>query len=215
VLAALRAELERREGDLVAARATIRDVLAVLEMSTDDAPRQARVSAMGATVEADVAQRARDLGDAQGEREAIEQAVLHVVRVRALVDDRRPLETAWFLVARAERTRAGGVSAPDAYAAAADAWTALERPYAAAVMRFRQAEAHVSASDRASAATVAREAHVAAARLGAGWLCDEIERLAARARLSLEAVDIAVQAGLNVRSRTEAAGVAHRTGLTT
>jgi tetratricopeptide (TPR) repeat protein len=181
VLGALRSELERRRGDLGAARGAVRDALASLEMSTDDAPRQARVSAAGTTVEADAAQRARDVGDPEGERVAIEQADLHVARVQALVDDGRPLETAWLLVARAERTRAGGAGDPRAFAAAADAWTALERPYRAAVMRFRQAEAYVSVGDRAAAANAAREAHATTVQLGAGWLSQEIERLAARA----------------------------------
>jgi DNA-binding NarL/FixJ family response regulator len=268
VLGALRAELERREGDLAAARRAVRDALASLAMSTDDLPRTARVSAAGATVEADAAQHARDLGDLKGERFAIEQADLHAARVQALVGDRRPLETAWLLVARAERTRAGGPGDPRAYATSATAWIALERSYPAAVMRLRQAEAYVSIGDHAAAAAVAREAHATSVQLGAAWLCREIERLAARARLALAAGDAAVEGAdqdatsedpfgltprerqvlellargatnreigaqlfmaektasvhvsrilskLNVRSRTEAAGVAHRTGLAT
>jgi DNA-binding CsgD family transcriptional regulator len=269
VLGALRAELERRAGDLEAARRAVRDALASLEMSTDDAPRRARVSAAGTTVEADAAQRARDVGELEHERVALDQADLHVARVQAIADDRRPLETAWLLVARAERTRAGGAGDPGAYATAAAAWTALERPYPAGIMRLRQAEAYVGAGDRAAAAIAAREAHATAARLGARWLREEVEGLAARARLPLADDDDAaaeaethgataedpfgltprerqvlellargatnreigaqlfmaektasvhvsrILSKLNVRSRTEAAGVAYRTGLTT
>jgi DNA-binding NarL/FixJ family response regulator len=53
-------------------------------------------------------------------------------------------------------------------------------------MRWREAEAHVAAGDREAAGEAARTAHGTAARLGAAWLRDEIESLAARARLTLE-----------------------------
>jgi DNA-binding NarL/FixJ family response regulator len=129
-------------------------------------------------------------------------------------------------------------------------------------MRWREAEAHAAAGDRDAAGEAARAAHTLAVRLGAGWLREEVEGLAARARLELE-VDVAqaaepeeeeafgltsrerqvltlVASGatnreigealfiaqktasvhvsriltkLNVRSRTEAAAVAHRHGL--
>jgi DNA-binding CsgD family transcriptional regulator len=193
---------------------------------------------------------------------------MHVARAEAAADRDRPLEVAWLRVARAERTRAAGAADPGAYAAAADAWAALERPYPGAVMRYREAEAHVNAGDREAAAAAAREARAIAARLGAGWLRGEIDGLAARARLGLGLGDVAVEptpddaeaiagdpfgltprerqvlelvargatnreigaelfmaektasvhvsrilAKLDVRSRTEAAGVAHRLGL--
>lgn len=268
VLGALRAELERREGGICEARRAVRDALESLRMSTDDVARLARVSAAGATVEADAAQRARDLGDPDGEHVAIEQTDTHVARAEAAAGHSGPLETAWLLVALAERTRAGGAADPGAYAAAADAWTALDRPYPAAMMRFRQAEANVSTGNRAAAAFAAGEAHATASRLGAGWVRQEIERLAARARLELTDRAAAVNpqdheapaddpfdltprerqvlallargatnreigaelfmaektasvhvsrilAKLNVRSRTEAASVAHRLGLAT
>jgi DNA-binding CsgD family transcriptional regulator len=266
VLGALRGELERREGDLAAARVAVQDALDRLETCTDDTTRLARVTAAGTTVEADAAQRARDLGDADDERVALMQADMHVGRAEAAADREGPLEVAWLLVARAERTRAEGAADPSAYAAAADAWAALERPYPGVVMRYRQAEAHVNAGDRDAAAAAAREARATATRLGAGWLRGEIEGLAARARLGLgedaappapdDADAIAgdpfgltprerqvlelvargatnreigaelfmaektasvhvsrILAKLDVRSRTEAAGVAHRLGL--
>jgi DNA-binding CsgD family transcriptional regulator/tetratricopeptide (TPR) repeat protein len=266
VLGALRAELERREGDLAAARSAVQDALDRLETCTDDAARLARVSAAGTTVEADAAQRARDLGEPDAERAALMQADMHVARGEAAAAGNGPLEAAWLLIARAERTRAGGAADPRAYASAAEAWTAIERPYPAAVMRYREAEAHVNAGDRDAAAVAARTARDAAARLRAGWLRGEAEGLAARARLALggerpetvadEAEAAAddpfgltprerqvlelvargatnreigaelfmaektasvhvsrILAKLDVRSRTEAAGVAHRLGL--
>ena len=185
VLGALRAELERREGDLAAARRAVQDALDRLETCTDDAARLARVSAEGATVEADAAQRARDLGEADAERAALTAADLHVARAEAAAGNDGPLELAWLHIARAERTRAAGAADPSAYAAAAEAWAALERPYPAALMRYREAEAHVNAGDRDAAVAAAREARATASRIGAGWLRSEVDGLAARARLSL------------------------------
>jgi DNA-binding NarL/FixJ family response regulator/tetratricopeptide (TPR) repeat protein len=265
VLGALRAELERREGDLAAARRAVQDALDSLETCTDDAARLARVSAAGATVEADAAQRARDLGEADDERTALLQADMHVARAEAAASCEGPLEVAWMLIARAERTRAAGAADPAAYAAAAEAWSALERPYPAAVMRYRQAEALVNAGDREAAVAAARQARATTARIGAGWLRSEVDGLAARARLALGDDGVAappepepasedpfgltprerqvlelvargatnreigaelfmaektasvhvsrILAKLDVRSRTEAAGVAHRLGL--
>jgi len=62
---------------------------------------------------------------------------------------------------------------------------ALDRPSPAAIMKFREAEAHVNAGDRLAAATVAAEAHAAAAQIGAAWLRGELEGPAAPARLQL------------------------------
>jgi DNA-binding CsgD family transcriptional regulator/tetratricopeptide (TPR) repeat protein len=185
VLGALRAELERRAGDLAEAAAAVQDVLARVESTSEDAARLARLSAVGATVEADTAQRARDLGEAAAEHTALAHADGHVARAEAAAAREGPLELAWLLQARAERTRAAGSPDPSAYAAAAEAWSTLERPYPAAVLRLREAEAHVAAGDRDAARTAASAARATAARLGAGWLRSEIDGLAARARLDL------------------------------
>jgi DNA-binding NarL/FixJ family response regulator len=136
-------------------------------------------------------------------------------------------------------------------------------------MRWRAGEARVAAGEREAATAALERAHEIAATLGAGWLRDEIEGLAARARLVLSdgdgdgaAAEPAVEAAaqedpfgltprerqvlvlvaegrtnreigdalfmaektasvhvsrilskLDVRSRTEAAAVAHRLGL--
>jgi DNA-binding NarL/FixJ family response regulator len=149
---------------------------------------------------------------------------------------------------------------------AAAAWEALARPYPAAYARWREAEALLAERDREGAARAASEALAIARRLGSAWLAEEVESLAARARLQLgadgaEALPspgdeadedpfgltprerdvLALVAGgatnreigeqlhmaektasvhvsrilakLNVRSRTEAAAVAHRQGL--
>jgi DNA-binding NarL/FixJ family response regulator len=82
--------------------------------------------------------------------------------------------------------RGRGKSDPARWAKAAEAWDALERPYPAAVCRFRLAEAHVLRDDRARASDAACSALETADRLGAEWLAGEIRGLAARARLRLD-----------------------------
>ena len=266
VLGALRAELERREGALESARRAVSNTVERLVAGSVEDVRLARVSAVGTAVEADTAQRARDLGDLEGERAALARADSHVARTPSVAEARLRLQAAWSLVARAERSRAAGRADPSAYALAADTWTELGRPYPAAVMRFRQAEALVEAGDRKAAVAAGREAHATAAALGAGWLNGEIEGLAARGRIRLTDVPAAespergesevedpfgltrrerqvlelvargstnreigeqlfmaektasvhvsrILAKLGVRSRTEAAGLAHRLGL--
>jgi DNA-binding CsgD family transcriptional regulator len=187
-------------------------------------------------------------------------------RVQAAADDLElPVPIAHAASAAADAARAAGEADPALYAASAEAWAALERPYPAAYARFAQAEAHLRAGDRDATVAAAREAHAAARALGSRWLADEVEGLAARARLRLDelpaAVDgageqeaafgltprelqvLALLAGgatnreigaqlfmaektasvhvsrilskLDVRSRTEAAAVAHRHGLET
>jgi DNA-binding CsgD family transcriptional regulator len=265
VLGALRAEIERRAGDLDAARAAIRRALDGIETCTDDVVRLARVAAIGVVVEADAAQRARDLADDEAERRALLEAEFHVGRVRAAAEDGGPIEASWLACAEAEQTRAAGEPDPAMYEASAATWEEVVRPYSATIMRWRAGEAYIAAGDREGAAARLSEAHAVAQRLGADWLRGEIENLAARARLSLgdePAVAVAAAAEepedpfgltprerqvlalvaegrtnreigevlfmaektasvhvsrilskLDVRSRTEAAGVAHRLGL--
>ena len=267
VLGALLAELERRAGNLDAARAAVRAALDRIETCTDDVVRLARVATIGAITEADAAQRARDVGDAEEERRALLEAEFHVARVRAAADDGGPIEAAWLRTAEAEYARATGAPEAALHEAAAEAWEAVERPYPGAIMRWRAGEDHVAAGDRDAATAALDRAHAVAARLGANWLWGEIESLAARARLTLassegpapEAVVAAAEdddpfgltprerqvlslvaegrtnreigetlfmaektasvhvsrilAKLEVRSRTEAAAVAHRLGL--
>jgi DNA-binding CsgD family transcriptional regulator len=98
-----------------------------------------------------------------------------------------PVSAGWRAQAIAEHTR---VTASDAerWADAAGAWEQLGQPHRIAYCRLRQAEALVSAGPARLAATIpAREAYAIATRLGAAPLERELELLAARARLDLEA----------------------------
>ncbi len=92
--AALVAELERRAGNLAAARAAIDDALDAIEFCSEDVSRISRVAETGVTVEADAAQRARDLGDDDAERLALLRAEGFVTRVVACVEGWRPVERA-------------------------------------------------------------------------------------------------------------------------
>jgi DNA-binding CsgD family transcriptional regulator len=189
-VATLTAELRRREGDLDAARAAIDRGLDQMEFCTDDAARVSAVAAGGVTVEADAAQRARDLGDKEAETAAVKRVDDLLSRVAAAAVRTRPIECALLLGARAEAGRAAGRPDPAAFARAAQAWSDLKRPEQAAILRWREAEAQIARGDRETATTAACAAEEIAVRLGAGWLRGEIEGLAARARL-----DIALEHG--------------------
>ena len=254
-----------RDGDVEAARAAVDLALDRIEFCSDDALRMAMVSAAGLAAEATAAQHARDLGDTPALEAALGHAELLVARVRACAEDGGPLEQAYLAHAEADHCRAVGSDQAGRWAEAAATWDELGRPYMAAVARWRHAEALVAGGDREGAATIAGAAAAIAERLGAAWLCGELESLAARARLRLgepgeepAAVDAdangdpfgltprerqvlalvaagatnreigrqlymaektasvhvsRILAKLDVRSRTEAAGVAHRLGL--
>jgi DNA-binding CsgD family transcriptional regulator/tetratricopeptide (TPR) repeat protein len=264
---ALLAELRRREGDLESARSAVDDALDRLEFCTEDVMRLARVTAVGVAVEADRAQRARDLGDKAELRAALARGRELLERVRATAIDGGPVEAAWTATAEAEDARARGKTDPARWGKAAEAWDVLQRPYLAARARLHQAEAYVLRDDRAHAAESASNALASADRLGARWLWNETSALILRARLRLDSdaeetlsapsadappddpfgltprereVLIRVARGatnreigkelfmaektasvhvsrilakLDVRSRTEAAAVAHRLGL--
>jgi DNA-binding CsgD family transcriptional regulator len=82
-------------------------------------------------------------------------------------------------------------NSPALWRNAAGLWDAIDRPYHAAIMRWREAEAAVEAGDRAAAEEPARAALSVARELGAHWLIGEIEGLARRARLPLGEVEAA------------------------
>jgi DNA-binding CsgD family transcriptional regulator len=185
VVGALLGELRRRRRDLPGARAAVANALDRLEVCTDDVARIARVSAIGTRVEADIAQRARDLRERADERDAIARARIHAQRLRGAAQDGGPVERAWSAVGAAELARARGRNDAKLWAKAAREWERLERPYGVAVMLFNEVEALVEAGDRAAAAEPAREALEISKRLGSRWLTDEISALGERARLPL------------------------------
>jgi DNA-binding CsgD family transcriptional regulator len=268
LVGSLRAELERRCGDLAVARLVIDDSLDAIEFCSEDLPRISRLSETGAAIEADAAQRARDLGDADAVREAILRAEGFVARLEGCAEDARPIEAARLASGRARLARARGAADPELDAAAAAAWFAVSRPYPAAIALLRRAETLLASGEREAAGAQLAEVLTTARAIGAAWLRAEAEGLAARGRLpaSSEAVPVVdagpveqadgddpfgltprerqvialvangatnreigaqlymaektasvhvsrILAKLDVRSRTEAAAVAHRLGL--
>jgi len=178
-------ELRRRQHDLEGARGAVARALDRIELCTDDVMRIARVSAVGVSVEADIAQRARDLRERPDERGAVARARLHMQRLRAAAKEGGPVEGAWSAVGAAELARARGKNDPGLWRVAATKWEAVGRPYPAAIMQWRVAEAYVEAGDRTAASMDASGAIAAAERLGSRWLVEEVSALAGRARLAL------------------------------
>ncbi len=179
------AELRRRRRDLAGARAAVTYALDRMELCTDDVMRIARVTAAGMRVEADIAERARDLREKADERDAVARARIHMQRLRAAASEGGPVERAWQAVGAAELARARGRSDPKLWITAAREWETMGRPYVRVYSLWRATEAYVEAGDRAAACSCAETALEEARKLGARWLEDELVALAQRARLEL------------------------------
>jgi DNA-binding CsgD family transcriptional regulator len=109
------------------------------------------------------------------------------MRAEAAASEAGPVEEALLAGAEADMERARRVGGdPERWAAAAEAWAGLERPYPAAQARWREAEAHLAAADRDAAARAAAAALATAQQLGATWLQGELDALIARGRLRLD-----------------------------
>jgi DNA-binding NarL/FixJ family response regulator/tetratricopeptide (TPR) repeat protein len=193
----LRAELHARRGELDDARRYAEQGLGRLEVCTDDAIRVARLSAAAVAVESDRAQRARDLRDTAGRRDALARARMHMDRLEAAVQAGGAVEQARLAQAKAEMARARGRGSARDFAKAADAWDSIDRPYKVAQARWRQAECAIAAGKREAAAQAAAAALAGAERLGSRWLADEVQALIGRARLDAAGARAAVQANGN------------------
>jgi DNA-binding CsgD family transcriptional regulator/tetratricopeptide (TPR) repeat protein len=186
VAGVLRAELDRRNGPPVCAREAIEAALERLEFCSDDTVRLGRLALTGVAIEADLAQRARDLGDADAEADAIARAGIMLSRAHAAAAAGRPMESAYAATADAHHLRASGEDPGDAWSVAAERWEALDRPVLVAAAQRYAAEACLALGRREGAAEAAGDALSTARRLGATWLVGELEGLVARARLTLE-----------------------------
>jgi DNA-binding CsgD family transcriptional regulator len=184
---ALVGEFRRRRRDLMAAREGVGEALDRIELCTDDIGRIARVSATGLRIEADAAQRGRDLAERKDEREAIARARLHLTRLRAAAREGGPVEAAWLASGQGELSRARGRSDVGLWRKAAAAWRTVERPYEEALSDWRGAEAAAAAGDRDTASALIAQALAVAEQLGSRWLAAELRALAQRARVRLDA----------------------------
>jgi ATP/maltotriose-dependent transcriptional regulator MalT len=184
----LTAQLELLEERPAEARAAVAQGHAAIGAS-DDGMRIVRLIWVGLMVEATAAERARALG------EPFDSAA-HERLLAALEEaERKPGQWAdgplYAALARAEATRlrhclGAGAPEPSLWEAAAEGFDALSYPWPAAYARFRAAEAHVQAGDRAAAAGPLAAARDAAAAMGARPLTEEVQALARRARVGLD-----------------------------
>jgi len=198
---ALLAELRRRQRDLAGARAAVTEALDRMELCTDDVMRIARVTAAGMRVEADIAERARDLRERADERDAVARARIHMQRLRAAAQEGGPVENAWKAVGNAELARVRGKNDPALWVKAAREWEAISRPYLHAYCLWRATEAQIEAGDREAACASARGALEDVRRLGARWLEEELVALTQRARL-----DVGEDASERTRMESNGAG---------
>jgi hypothetical protein len=188
-LAHAQAELALWEDRDQAAFQAIAEGLAAMSRAGDDtgwpvlyavglaaaADRAERVSARRATAQAEAARRDGD-------------ALLARLEATGGPPDRGPETAAVLLQCRAEQGRLRDRSDPAASEQAAASWDALGQPYPAACARLRQAEALLaSRAPRAQAEQTLWAAHQVAARLGAAPLRHQLELLAQRGRLRLQA----------------------------
>jgi predicted ATPase/DNA-binding CsgD family transcriptional regulator len=185
-LGAYTAELERRAGDVAAARAAVDEALDRIEFCSEDLARIAQVAAAGLLVEADEAERARDRHDGSGERSARDRAAAMAERVRLAAEDGGPVVRAQLVLAEAELARAEDRDDAALWDAAAAAWNGIGRPYRAAYARLREAEDLAAARDREGAERAAAAALDTARALGSEWLVEEVQGLALRARLRVD-----------------------------
>ncbi|MFI8960673.1 BREX system ATP-binding domain-containing protein [Streptomyces sp. NPDC053493] len=126
--------------------------------------------------------------DARGLPAAAEgrAAALDLIRrcVRGLATP-APVWQAYALQVSAELARAEGRDTAERWAETVAAFEAVERPYDLARVRHRLADALLAEGGRREeAAALLREAHATAVRLGAHPLREDVELLAARARLA-------------------------------
>jgi DNA-binding CsgD family transcriptional regulator len=186
--------VERAHDD---ARALIQEALDAVGDALDALYVPALFS-MGARVEADAAEAARDGRRPDAAVEAHARAADHLRRLETLLgphdDERRPpTARAHLATCRAEVARAAGASdgssrapAHAAWTAAVAAWDAVAFPYPAAYARRRQAEAALAAGQQRDGARALREAYAAAKGLGAEVLVRDVELLARRSRIALD-----------------------------
>jgi DNA-binding CsgD family transcriptional regulator len=159
------------------------------------AGRAERASARRVTTEAEAARRDGD-------------ALLARLEATGWPPNRGPETAAVLLQCRAEQARLHGRPGPAAWEEAAARWEALGQPYPAARARFRQAEAMLATrAPRARVEEALWAAHTVAVRLGAAPLQRELELLAQRGRVRLEAPVEPV-------GQTEEPSAASRLGLT-
>jgi DNA-binding CsgD family transcriptional regulator len=144
---------------------------------------------------ADLAETARARRAGRQSAAAVRKGHGVAARARALQPDplasdtcEWPESSALALSGRAEIARLDGKDDPRRWAEAATAWEAIDRPFAVAYTRWREADAVARRHERSEQAiTAVRRAHRLAIRLGASVLASEVAELARWYRIDLSA----------------------------
>jgi DNA-binding CsgD family transcriptional regulator len=184
------AELQLWAGHPGRALAVVRQSLAQLP-SPDWAMFCGRLLSTGMRAAADLAERARARQDDPGSQAAVAAGDDLTSSAAGLGADPfadhpfTAASTAERVTWAAEGRRLAGPADPAAWAAAADAWAGLSWPHRAGYARWRQAQAHLHASQAREAADALRAA--AALATEHAPLLAEIRKLAVRARITLPA----------------------------
>lgn len=185
-----RAEHDAWRQDPAGAVRHLAEALQVLRASAQEFEEMAsvRVRALAISAHADLAERARQRGDADGAREAVRAGSVHLDRVvqamehgRARADEPGPEARAWYARARAEATRLHGEPAADAWCEVIGAFGYGEI-YQQAIARLRLAQVVLPAESGVQALTAALEV---AEQLGAEPLAEAVRSLGRRHRVVL------------------------------
>jgi DNA-binding NarL/FixJ family response regulator/tetratricopeptide (TPR) repeat protein len=166
--------------------------------------------AAGARAEADLAGQARAVGDESAESVAVERAAsIRDVGRELVATDPQPEAVLHVELASLEAARAAAAASASEWADLAQRWERHGCAFPTAYCRWRQAELTLSGGGaRGDVPAALASAHATAVKLRAAPLQREIEDLARRARISLDApVEVAAQA-------SPASSPADRVGLT-
>jgi DNA-binding CsgD family transcriptional regulator len=183
--------------DLERANSAIQLGLAAVANSARWAEAKLMLCTFGLAVQAAQAERARAAGDRAGVADALAEGHGFLHRARSALEppggswhpNANPSNVhlrAWLARAEAEWTRLEGRSDPEAWQAAADAFS-YGFVYEMARCRWRLADALLATGERTQAAAAARAAYQTAVRLEAAPLREALEALARRAHLDLGA----------------------------
>jgi ATP/maltotriose-dependent transcriptional regulator MalT len=190
-LFAVEAEVAAWQGRHAEARAAVANGLSPPGHARHDPRMRVRLCAVGLRAEADQVERAGARHDLEAVKDARRVAAALIEQARAAAAERGDADLpANLATCEAEWGRVQGASDPDRWEAAAAAWEAIagHHPYQAAYARWRAAAALLERrGDRERATELLRQAHAAAAALGAAALRRELERLARAARVQLSA----------------------------
>ena len=180
------AELELWQGRTAAARELVDQGLEAMH-GVSELLYAPSLFAMGVRVEAEAALGAAAGGPERGR--AVEAAARRLAELDAVVTGPAapPSALAHREAARAEAARAAGADSEAGWDAVADAWARIGARYPAVYAGWRRAEAALRDGGGRAGAEALRTAHEQAGALGAELLRSELEGLARRARVPLDA----------------------------